>query len=191
MDANGYVMDAVKEGRWLHLRCQRRRAGMKSSRPCGWDGYLQAEALLAAFGQFADSAMLKERLRCPGCGGVRKVRHFACNPLIFDSGVDPIFELTGCFLDVGIRLQNRGSSVQVLLPLPGTKSSTWRPPGGRSGRRQGRLGQARQSAACGRREKPRIPDTGCGSPLQRSVAMTCRGALLRSLHGNFRFHGVL
>lgn len=55
----------------LTLRCQRRRAGLKSVRPCLAPHALDIRTLIAAFGPDVDLEWLQAHLRCPGCGSDR------------------------------------------------------------------------------------------------------------------------
>lgn len=61
-----YLETAVAEGWSLKLKCERRRAGLKSARPCPMPSVLHLPTLLSALGPGVELDRL--RFRCPQCG---------------------------------------------------------------------------------------------------------------------------
>lgn len=60
--------DVAAMGWVLKLSCQRRRAGLKSIRPCIGIVTLEMTTLVAAYGPFIEIDQLQRRLFCPRCG---------------------------------------------------------------------------------------------------------------------------
>lgn len=57
-----------KQGWRLTVRCDSRRAGIKSKHSCSYDVRLDVFTLVGAFGPDADAIAIGSRLYCPQCG---------------------------------------------------------------------------------------------------------------------------
>lgn len=65
--------DAMAAGKRLYLKCDRRREGLKSVRPCQGMVELRLRSLIAALGHKFEVDQLERALQCPGCGS----RHYS------------------------------------------------------------------------------------------------------------------
>jgi hypothetical protein len=65
------IWEAAKAGWKVSLRCDRRREGLKSVRPCAGERQVHLPTLIAAWGPEVDIAELQKRLQCPVCGSDR------------------------------------------------------------------------------------------------------------------------
>jgi len=70
------------ERNWpITLQCDRRRAGLKSTRPCMQKVTLDLASVVAALGPFVRLDELASKLRCPSCGTENIILHMSTPPV--------------------------------------------------------------------------------------------------------------
>jgi hypothetical protein len=65
------IWQAAKAGWKVSIRCDRRREGLKSVKPCAGQRPVHLPTLIAAWGPEVEIAELQKRLQCPLCGSDR------------------------------------------------------------------------------------------------------------------------
>lgn len=73
--------EALEQNWPIVLQCDRRRAGLKSTRPCVRKIVLDLASLVAALGPFVRLEDLAGKLRCPTCGTENIILHMSTPPV--------------------------------------------------------------------------------------------------------------